>query len=207
METSQMKKILSLILIMFVSSVFASAGSPDAGKTKSGTCVACHGDDGNSLNPAWPKLAGQYSDYLSKQLFEYRKGPDGDRNDPTMYGMVANLSDEDIHDLSSFYATQKPTIGNARSDLVELGARIYLGGNISSGVTACVACHGPKGLGNNLAGFPKVSGQHAQYINDQLRAFKEGKRANDSAGMMRMISARMSDAEIEAVSSYIEGLH
>lgn len=208
MEAGEMKKTLLLFVFLIpFSTAWALSGSPDAGKAKSGTCVACHSADGNSVSPIWPKIAGQHEAYLVKQLFEYRKGADGARNNPVMYGIVQALTDQDIYDLASYYATQENSSGNARSDLFELGERIYRGGNLQTGVTACIACHGPKGLGNNPAGFPALSGQHAQYLKDQLHAFKEGKRQNDMAGMMRLVVGRMSDAEIEAVSSYIEGLH
>jgi cytochrome c553 len=181
-------------------------GNIEAGKGKTQTCVACHGPDGNSTVPNWPKIAGQYENYLVKQLREFRLGEKGPRYEPSMYGMVANLSDQDIADLAAYYASEKQTLGKANSALVEVGQRIYRGGNLKTGVTACLACHGPEGLGNDAANFPKLSGQHATYIDLQLHAFRDGKRKNSPNGMMESISHRLNDDEIKAVSSYIEGL-
>jgi cytochrome c553 len=123
-----------------------------------------------------------------------------------MYSMVANLSDQDIVDLANFYANQKQTTGEALEQYVALGEKIYRGGNLATGVTACLACHGPDGNGNEAAKFPRLGGQHAQYIENSLRLFKEGKRKNSPNGMMESIARSMSDDEIKAVASYIEGL-
>lgn len=199
-------KLFTVILCLAAFPAFSLTGNAEAGQQKSNTCIACHGVDGNSVNPAWPKLAGQYQDYLISQLLEYKKGPEGHRNVATMYGMVANLSEQDIADLAAYYSQQKPSLGEAQADLLELGTRIYRGGNLATGVSACIACHGPTGLGNKLAGFPRLAGQNAQYIKDQLHAFKSGERSNDMNGMMRMVAQHMTDNEIEAVSSFIEGL-
>ncbi len=181
-------------------------GNAQAGKDKTQTCVACHGNDGNSTVPNWPKIAGQYENYLVKQLKDYRAGEKGPRFEASMYGMVANLSDQDIADLAAFYAGQTQTMGKAQNAYVALGQRIYRGGNVQTGVTACLACHGPEGKGNEPARFPKLAGQHAIYIENQLIAFRDGKRKNSPNEMMESISHRMSDEEIKAVSSYIEGL-
>ncbi|MFI4938266.1 MAG: c-type cytochrome [Candidatus Berkiellales bacterium] len=199
-----------LFCLLFISSQVwgkTLVGDPAAGKEKSTPCATCHGPDGNSAAPNWPKLAGQYSNYLAKQLKEYRLGEKGLRNNPVMAAQVANLSDQDIADLSAYYASLKQTSGKAKQQYVELGQRIYRGGNLETGVTACAACHGPAGEGNQAANFPRLAGQNAQYIVDQLRNFREGKRKNSPSDMMSSIGHRMSDEEIEAVSSYIEGLH
>ncbi|MBN9289342.1 MAG: c-type cytochrome [Gammaproteobacteria bacterium] len=182
-------------------------GDANAGKGKTQTCVACHGPDGNSTVPNWPKIAGQYQDYLVKQLKDFRLGEKGPRYEPSMYGMVVNLTDQDIADLAAFYASQKQTMGKAKEEYVAIGEKIYRGGNIQTGVTACLACHGPEGIGNEAAKFPKLAGQHAVYIENQLHYFRDGKRKNSPNGMMESISHRMNDEEIKAVSSYIEGLH
>ncbi|MGD9592399.1 MAG: cytochrome c [Candidatus Berkiella sp.] len=181
-------------------------GSPEAGKDKTQTCVACHGTDGNSTVPNWPKIAGQHELYLVKELKDFRAGEKGPRYEASMYGMVANLTDQDIADLASFYASQKQTMGKAQNAYVALGQRIYRGGNVQTGVTACLARHGPEGQGNDAANFPKLAGQHAVYIENQLIAFRDGKRKNSPIEMMESISHRMSNDEIKAVSSYIEGL-
>lgn len=181
-------------------------GNAAAGKDKTQTCVACHATDGNSTVPNWPKIAGQYENYLVKQLKDFRAGEKGPRFEASMYAMVANLTDQDIADLASFYAKETQTMGKAQNAYVALGQRIYRGGNVKTGVTACLACHGPEGKGNEAARFPKLAGQHAVYIENQLIAFRDGKRTNSPNQMMESISHRMSNEEMKAVSSYIEGL-
>ena len=181
------------------------AGDPEAGEALSQPCAACHGVDGNSNNPEWPKIAGQNEKYLRDSLKAYR---DGRRQDPLMMGQVANLSDQDIADLAAYYAGQSKQIGSADPELVELGEQIYRGGNPETGVSACMACHGPSGSGNAPAGYPAVSGQHAAYNAIALRAYANGERNGTmNAEMMQSIAERMSDEEIQAVSSYMEGLH
>ncbi|HSH28565.1 MAG TPA: c-type cytochrome [Thiohalobacter sp.] len=180
-----------------------AAGDASVGKEKSGTCVACHGADGNSANPEWPKLAGQHPGYLVKQLKEFKAG---ERENQTMAPMAAPLSEQDMQDLAAYYAAQQIQYGEADPDLVELGEQIYRGGDKASGVSACMACHGPAGKGNPAANFPALAGQHATYTEIQLEAFRSGARANDYGSMMRNVAARMTDAEIKAVASYIQGL-
>lgn len=170
-------------------------------------CAPCHSTDGNSIVPAWPKIAGQHSEYLLEQLLQYKKGESGKRFDPVMYGIVANFADADLQTIANFFAEQKMTIGTAAPDLVTLGKKIYTGGNKDTGVPACIACHGPRGMGNSLAKFPRLSGQHAEYTAAQLRKYQVGTRTTDINAIMRDISAKMSDAEIDAVSSYVAGLH
>ncbi len=181
----------------------AHAGDAEAGRAKSTTCVACHGTDGNSVNPAWPNIAGQHANYIVAQLKAYK---DGTRVDPLMAGMVAGLSEQDMKDLGAFYAAQAKAQHEADPDLVELGQRIYRGGNTESGVTACIACHGPTGRGNPAASWPSLAGQHATYTAEELREYRAGNRVTDMGGMMRDIARRMTDEEIEAVASYIQGL-
>ena len=180
-----------------------AAGDATAGRAKSATCAACHNADGNSANPEYPKLAGLGAGYLFKQLQEYK---DGTRPNAIMLGMSAALSEQDMLDLAAFYASQTITRGAADPELAPLGQATFLGGNLSSGVSACMACHGPAGAGNPAARFPALAGQHAQYTEAQLKAFRSMERANDAGQMMRNIAARMTDAEIKAVSSYIQGL-
>lgn len=181
----------------------AQAGDPEAGRAKSTTCIACHGADGNSANPAWPNIAGQHANYIVAQLKAYK---DGTRVDPLMAGMVAGLSEQDMKDLAAFYAAQPIAQLEADPELVELGQRIYRGGNAESGVTACIACHGPTGRGNPAASWPSLAGQHAAYTAEELREYRAGNRVTDMGGMMRDIARRMTDAEIEAVASYVQGL-
>jgi cytochrome c553 len=180
-----------------------AAGDATAGRAKSATCAACHNADGNSTNPEYPKLAGLGAGYLFKQLQEYK---DGTRANAIMLGMTAGLSEQDMLDLAAFHDSQTITRGAADPELAPLGEVIFLGGNLSSGVSACIACHGPAGAGNPAAKFPALAGQHAQYTEMQLKAFRSMERANDAGQMMRNIAARMTDAEIKAVASYIQGL-
>ncbi|MFN2348313.1 MAG: cytochrome c [Thioalkalivibrio sp.] len=179
------------------------AGDATRGKGLSASCAACHGADGNSVNPEWPKLAGQGEPYLYKQLVDYKEGR---RENALMIGQVANLSNQDMRDLAAYYASQSSSAGSADESMVALGEQVYRGGNTASGVAACIACHGPNGQGNPAAMFPKVAAQHARYSADQLRYFRDSSRANDAGRMMRNIARRMTDEEIEAVSQYMSGL-
>ena len=182
-----------------------AAGDPDAGKTKAAACVACHGPDGNSLNPEWPKLAGQHPGYTIKQLEEFQAGET--RRDQMMAPMIAGLNEQDLEDLAAFYAKQPRSGGFASEERAALGEKLYRGGNLRTGVAACMGCHGPQGLGDPLAGFPSLAGQHAAYVVMQLRAFRSGERSNDSNRMMRDVVRWMSDEEMLAVAEYIAGLH
>ncbi len=179
-------------------------GDAAAGQSKSAVCATCHGGTGNSLAPEWPKLAGQHVEYLVKQLLDLKSGS---RKSPVMGPMAEPLAEADIADLAAYYAGQTPDPGAADAKFVKAGERLYRAGNRDSGLPACMACHGPAGSGNPAAGFPSLRGQHAAYTAIQLRAYRSGERSNDRAAMMRQISSRISDAEIEAVSSYIQGLH
>ncbi|HKK04407.1 MAG TPA: c-type cytochrome [Gammaproteobacteria bacterium] len=181
-----------------------AAGDPVAGKAKSATCAACHGADGNSVNPQWPKLAGQHASYIEKELHDFKSGA---RTNPTMSPMAKPLSDDDINNLAAYFSQQTMSIGKADKSLVAKGEKIYRGGNSATGVAACMACHGPDGAGNPAAKFPRLGGQHAPYVVAQLEAFKSGARSNDAGKMMRNIASKMTDDEIKAVASYIEGLH
>lgn len=195
--------LISLIVSAGLMSV-AHAGDAEAGKAKAATCGACHGADGNSLAPTFPKLAGQGERYLIKQIKDIR---DGNRQVPEMTAFVAGLSDADIADLAAYYAAQTPTGGGADESLVELGERVYRSGVAEKGVPACLACHGPAGAGVEAAGFPRLAGQHADYTKAQLNKFSMEQRANDGdTRVMRDIAKRMHATEIEAVASYIQGL-
>lgn len=181
-----------------------AGGDAAAGKTKSAVCAGCHGADGNSVNPEWPKLAGQNAGYLVKQLEDFK---DGKRTNATMAPMAAPLSAEDMQDVSAWFTSQTFQQGAADESLVELGQKIYRGGVPSSGVAACIGCHGPSGAGNPAARFPALHGQHAKYVENQLKAFSDGQRSNDTGKMMSGVASRMTDKEIRAVASYIQGLH
>lgn len=193
----------------------ALAGDAAAGKDKTLVCSACHGADGNSVVPTFPKLAGQNERYLIKQMNDIKSGA---RPVPTMAGQLDAMSDEDIANIAAFYAGQLASGGQAEPAKVALGGAVYRGGVSATGVAACAACHDPTGSGNAPAGFPALAGQHADYIADQLRRFRTGAensleqnpggRTNDGdARMMRDVAYRMSDNEIDAVASFIAGLH
>ncbi|GAB6042923.1 c-type cytochrome [Endothiovibrio diazotrophicus] len=203
-----MKKLIAISALAALSVTAGNAiaaGSASAGQTKAAVCAACHGADGNSvINPLWPSLAGQHASYIVKQLTELHAG---DRKDPTMSPMAAPLSEADIADLAAWFSSQTRQPHQADPAKVKLGKQIYHGGNMETGVPACMACHGPTGAGNEPAKFPSLAGQNAAYTAKQLKAFRDGSRANDPNGMMRGTAKFMSDAEIDAVASYIQGLH
>jgi cytochrome c553 len=194
-----------LITLLSTSGASLAAGDAAAGKEKSASCAACHGADGNSVNPEWPKLAGQHAGYIVKQLTYFQ---DGERVNETMKGMAANLTEQDREDLAAYFSSQKVKIGAADPSLVEFGQKIYRSGNASSGVAPCMGCHGPNGAGNPAANYPALRGQNAQYVENQLRGFASGQRQNENAKkMMQILASRMTDREIRAVASYIQGLH
>jgi cytochrome c553 len=181
-----------------------AAGDAAAGQAKAVTCSACHGADGNSLNPEWPSLAGQHESYTIKQLQAFKSGA---RQNVLMSGQAMGLSDQDMADLAAYFASQKPARKTADPALVKTGEQLYRGGNKETGTPACLACHGPDGLGNITAAWPLVSGQHATYTATQLAAYRSGERSTDGdTQIMRNVAARLTDDEIKAVASYIQGL-
>lgn len=192
-------------LTLFVASAALAGGDAERGKSKSITCAACHGADGNSINPEWPSLAGQNENYLVRSVQSFK---DGSRDNVLMSPQAASLSDQDIQDLAAYYAAQKPSRRTADPALVTQGERVYRGGNMEKGVSACIACHGPSGQGNPGASYPSLAGQHATYTTAQLMAYRSNQRQSDTTlnQVMRNIAAQMSDDEIKAVSSYIQGL-
>jgi cytochrome c553 len=186
-----------------ISGSVAAAGDPQAGEAKSAVCLACHGPNGNSIVPTWPKLAGQHPEYLYKQLMDYKNEA---RVNDQMSPQVIPLNEQDFQDLAAYFSSQTQTPGVADPTAAELGERIYRGGNPDTGVPACSGCHGPAGSGVGFAKFPRVSGQHATYTEQTLKYFRDGARANDPNAMMRGVAKRMTDAEIAAVSQFIQGL-
>ncbi len=171
-------------------------------------CVACHSADGNSVAPANPKIAGQFAEYLNKQLVNFK--PQGDkkaeRENAVMAGMVAVLSPEDMKNLAAYFAGQKLKPATAKDKtLAAAGQKLWRGGNVATGVPACAGCHGPDGSGIP-AQYPRIAGQYAEYTEVQLKSFQAGQRANDPNGVMRGVAARMTDREIKAVADYAAGL-
>jgi len=209
-----MKKVAVLfgLIVGWTASSFAAdgnvVGDAAAGKSNSVACGACHSADGNSAAP-FPKLAGLGEKYLLKQLRDIR---DGMRAVPTMAGQLDGKSDQDLADIAAYFASQTRSGGQTDPEKLTLGAKIFRGGVAERNVPACVACHSPTGRGNEPAGFPPLAGQHAQYVADQLRAYRKGYedpagRTNDGdAKIMRTVAFGLSDKEIDAVSSYVAGL-
>lgn len=212
-----MKKLFLGAFIVCASTVaMAQQGDADAGKQKTAACAACHGADGNSPAAAFPKIAGQNAKYIAKQLTDMKNGQEeGGRVVPEMTAIVNGLSEQDIADIAAYYAEQTIQGGAADPELVKKGEQVYRGGNLEKGVSSCTGCHGPDGKGNAGAGYPALAGQHAGYIEKQLKAFRQGhdepkaqgSRVNDGdTSIMRDIASRMSDLEIRAVASFISGL-
>jgi len=180
-------------------------GSFEAGKTKAVRCGACHGPDGNSVNPQWPSIAGQHAPYIVKQLEAFQNG---ERTNILMTSQAMTLTDQDINDIAVYYAAQL-TAAKAVADpgLVEKGQALYRGGDKESGAAACLTCHGPSGRGNPAAAYPLLRGQHATYTAATLRAYATGTRKSDGVTrMMRDIAKRLSEDDIVAVASYVQGL-
>ena len=203
-----MNKIIvsSMVLMFTFAGAVHAAGDAEAGKTKAAACGGCHGMDGNSLVPTFPKLAGQGEKYIAKQLAEFKANTT--RQNEMMLGMAAALSEEDAADIGAFYATQK-LAGPAPADESKLamGKQIYKGGNLTEGIPACQGCHGPRGGGIAGSGYPQVGGQYADYTLAQLKAFRDGTRSNDDKALMRSIIKDMSDEQLAAVANYIATLH
>jgi cytochrome c553 len=205
------------IALIWAAPAFAQKGDAKAEAKSDGAkaqsiatqvCAACHGADGNSAAPANPKLAGQFPDYLHKQLgdFKAKAGAKPARENAIMNGMVANLSEADMKGLAAHFSGQKMK-GALASDknLAALGQKLWRGGNAEKGTPACSGCHGPAGAG--IPGqYPRLAGQYAEYIAAQLKSFRDGARANDPNGVMRGVAAKMSEQEIRAVAEYAAGL-
>jgi cytochrome c553 len=194
--------IVLLSALCLSASAFAE-GSAEAGQAKSATCVACHGVDGNSVNPEWPSIAGQHSQYIVKQLKAFKSGA---RQNPLMSPMAAGLSDTDMDDLAAYFSTQTANGLEADASKVSLGQRLYRGGDAEKGVAACGSCHGPTGQGNPTALYPSIRGQHATYVEAQLKAYRSGTRQTDQNQMMRGVVHSMSDEQIAAIAAYVQGL-
>jgi cytochrome c553 len=205
-----MKKFIITVLLGLSAITTANAvqGDAEAGKGKAAMCAACHGADGNSLVPMYPKLAGQSANYLVKQLTEFKlgmtSGGKSGRVNAIMGGMAMALSEQDMADISAFYANQKVTDGNGIANAK--GKKLYLGGNAEMEITACAGCHGADGKGMANAGFPALAGQNAEYLKIQLDAFRNGSRYNDLNGMMRGVAANLTDEDITALSQYASSL-
>lgn len=205
--------IVCLIMPVCAAQVLA-AGDPSAGAQKVQMCAGCHGPEGNSLNPAWPKLAGQHAEYIVKQLQDFKDGVQdptkAQRTSPVMAPMTIPLSSQDMEDIAAYYSGQTlqetPLPASVEPKTVTLGETIYRAGDATSGLPACMACHGPGATGNPAAMYPGLAGQHAAYTSAQLQAFKTETRSNDTNNMMRDVAGKLTNEEIDAVSQYIQGL-
>ena len=195
---------LSAVLSLVSTQSVLAQGDAAAGQAKSALCATCHGAEGNSEISINPKLAGQNFNYIVKQLKDYKSG---NRVNATMSAMVTALTEQDILDISAWYSSQQVTLQGANLESLELGESIYRAGIKDLSVAACAACHSPTGSGNAPAGFPSLSGQHPDYTLMQLKAFRSGERQNDSSAMMRSVVKRLTDEELEALSSYVSGLN
>jgi cytochrome c553 len=199
--------LLSLILLgtSALNITNAAEGNIDAGKTKSAMCAACHGVDGNSLVPMYPSLAGQGASYIAKQLADFKagmtSGGEKGRVDPIMGGMAMALNEQDMKDLGAYYSAQTAKVSGGETS--ELGKKIYFGGDVERGITACIACHGSDAKGMSEAGFPALAGQSAIYLKSQLEKFRDGARNNDKNAMMQNIAFKLEDADIAALVKYM----
>ena len=204
--------IRALVIIMFATMGVAQAadgdGDPKAGKSKSEMCFGCHGEEGISIAPNFPNLAGQFQKYIERQIHDFQ---DAKRVDPLMSGMAASITEaQDLKDIAAYFASKKRMTGKpgGNKDSVAKGKKIFHEGNAETGVYACSNCHGENGYGkdaqNNV--FPVISGQTKDYLLKQLNDFRSGERHNDPAGMMGSVAKKMTDAEINAVVEYVTGM-
>lgn len=201
-----MSRWLTMVLLLVPVSLWAM-GDPERGEELAGVCAACHGQDGNSSVANWPKIAGQHPDYAARQSRLIREQL---RDVPEMYPMVMNLTDQDLADLAAYYAQFEVEPGVADEDLVDRGQSLFQAGDIEGGIPACSGCHGPAGDGIPGAHYPKLRGQHADYTADRLQRYRSGDNNGEDdpySNIMVAVSRNLSDEDIQAVSSYIEGLY
>ncbi len=213
-------RLLCFLIVATCSLPAWSQGSAEAGATKAATCLACHGTNGNSVNPLWPKLAGQNATYIATQLRHFhekrRTGKADDATAQLMPPMAAALSEQDIQDLAAYYSLQTPTGGEANPEYWKAGQKLYHGGDRARGIPACAACHGPLGSGNPAAGYPQLRAQHAEYITHELESYrartrygldeKGSSKGGDNANMMHTIVDRLTAEDIRNVAAYLEGM-
>ena len=196
----------------------AQPGDAERGTAKAATCAACHGMDGNSADPQYPKLAGQHEAYIARMLGLFKSNQ---RQNPIMLGFAAPLSKQDMRDLGAYFSGKTALNGVADESVIEsgpnsgkkfyqVGESLFRGGDAARGIPACAACHGPTGSGNPGPAYPHLAGQHAKYTAMQLTAFRDGLvwGTEDSANtVMSGVAARLTDEEIQSLASFIEGLH
>jgi cytochrome c553 len=203
---AQMKKwfaVIGLLPFMAMPAASAAGGDAAAGAQKAAVCGACHGADGNSVNPEWPKLAGQQASYIASQLAGFKAGT---RVNVIMAPNAMILSDQDMADLAAYFSGQVLQGGEADPSLYKAGEKLYRGGDAARGLPACIACHGPQGQGNGPAQYPSLRAQHSVYTYSQLKAFASGERRSATNSIMQVVAGKLSDEEMRAVSSYVQGL-
>ncbi len=198
---------VALAALSAATPVWSAGGDAAAGQTKAAVCAACHGVDGNSVDPQYPKIAGQHAEYIAQQLALFKSGK---RQNAIMLGFSMALSDQDMLDLGAYFATQQAKPNLADEALVPVGQGLYRAGDAKRGIPACMSCHGPTGRGNPASRYPAIGSQHAQYSADLLRRFRGGTVYGDdtdaNAKIMSQVAATLTDAEIEALASYLQGL-
>ncbi|HZX31590.1 MAG TPA: c-type cytochrome [Rhodocyclaceae bacterium] len=208
-RTTAMALLLATSFVTNAAEEAKPKADPAKGKTVAETiCVACHGADGNSPVSANPNLAGQVEDYIYKQLTNFKMvdGKPAARNNPIMMGMAAAVSDDDARNVAAWFSQQKLNPAPVKDETqIALGQKLWRMGDFKKGVPACAGCHGPAGAGLP-AQYPRLAGQYQDYTEAQLKAFRQGERANDPEKMMRTIAAKLSDAEIKAVAEYAASL-
>lgn len=195
----------SLLLVVSMGAV--AEGDAATGQAKAVICAACHGADGNSIMPQWPNLAGQHPAYILRQFKLIKAGA---RPVPEMIGIVAAINEQDIDAIAAWYSSQAIKGGVADESLVARGEKLWRAGNAKTGVPACMACHGPAGEGNPLAGYPALAGQHSVYVASMLRRFRAGENWGEkdaNSQVMNGVAAALKDDEINAVANFIEGLY
>ena len=181
------------------------AGNVDAdGQAKAQVCIACHGADGNSVNPIWPNLAGQHPSYIVSQLKAFNTGG---RDNPSMPPAIVPDDEKDMQEIAEFFSGQSLRVASIAAADAAAGQKLYRGGDAERGIPACMACHGPDGAGNAAARYPALRGQHAEYTLAQLKAYRDGKRATDPQEMMRMIARKLSDTDMDNLARYLSALH
>lgn len=201
-----MKRIWTLAAMIcgtFVTTAALPAGSVEAGAAKAALCVACHGANGNSVNPEWPSLAGLGADYIAAQLANFKEGK---RNNAVMMSIVMTLQPADYPDLGAYFDSLANTGLEADPSFWEAGEKLYRGGDQSRGIPACMACHGPTGAGNEAAKFPALRGQHSVYVVKQLNDYASGARTSGPNGIMQTISKRLTPEDMRNVSAYVQGI-
>ena len=225
------KKLLTVSIALALATstglVYAQGNAnTSAGKTKAATCAGCHGEDGNSAMPSFPKLAGQHQGYLVKQLQAFKSGA---RTSPMMAPLATGLDEQSMEEIAAYYSANKISVNPAPSladndddddapakspeqkkadldNLIAKGDDLYRNGNLKKEISACVACHGPYAEGNKPASYPLLHSQHADYVIKTLSDFKSGARTKNNENVMHMIASKMSDADIKAVAYYISTL-